>query len=304
MNFDINYVEHYYRTKFKNLDLIKLVQKKLDVDNPKSVSVGVVGSDARLENGLVSPVECAVIFENSNDSPLITIDDSIKQKVYRKFDKIDLSKDVPFYTRLTEDVTIFSPARLFDYCHIKGDPLYYKKRLELAKEILVSSKGKRILNKANTLTNNYLTILESGMQKYKGELLVHYDLNKGITTYDALSLRGFQGTNRTLQFASSRDLAKLVRDDKLSVHELRVMPRNMVDKLNYIQDNNLSSLSIIEKNDLADNYMYFSWLYHKSQDECVKGNKVMTFDIIEVTERLKSLKRIYDGHSYFVKTKN
>lgn len=105
-----------------------------------------------------------------------------------------------------------------------------------------------------------------------------------------------------LQFATTRDTLRLIRDGTISIDELANIPKNIPERLEFMQQNNLSNLSNEEKNELADNYMFFSYLYHQSQEAFAKGNKQITFEPKEIIERLNSIKKIYDAHTYFVKT--
>ena len=297
------HLRNHKQTKLKNQEFINRLIRNIELNRPEEVSVGIVGSDARLENRLISPIECVLIFEDLKNQENIKISDEIKNAIHKRFDETTIQEN-PFYMNLSEDTELFSPARLLDYTHIKGNPELYKKRLELAKKILMTPEGKKILIRSKNMTRAHSKIMESGKQKYRGELLNHYDLDQGLATYDPQkNLWGVkQGPNRLIQFSITRDLLKLTRDNKICTQSLINIPRNTVDKLDYMHQAKLLNLSDLERSDLANNYIHFTELYHKSQEEHKKGNKIIVFDVKEMKERLKSIKRIYDQHSYFVKT--
>jgi hypothetical protein len=93
-----------------------------------------------------------------------------------------------------------------------------------------------------------------------------------------------------IKYVRSKSLNDL-SSDKLSLEfeQIAKLPANTIQKLHLLEVDGISALSGSELSDLSDNYKYFLWLYHKSQNAYNKGSTQIVFDSFEVKERCKSI---------------
>jgi hypothetical protein len=273
----------------------------------KDWSIMTTGSDARLEKGPVSPVELVLYtYGNQNDDVKEKLKDSVSSNSFVSFyDRCMEIKDVSnnvisesvFNSGLSNELKICSPNRFLDASFIFGDILYY----ELAKQSFLreirSDYGKSILKKIKHRGREHLVATKTGIQKYNKNIsLLHFDVDKATSFYDPEArLWSFkQGPLRAVQYAIVKDSLKFIRSEN-DADFIFDAPRNTVQKLEFLMDENILSLSKGGLSDLLDNYKYFLWLYHKSQWMFNKGVDVVSFDSREVRDRCKNIEEICSG---------
>lgn len=67
------------------------------------------------------------------------------------------------------------------------------------------------------------------------------------------------------------------------------MPPNTCERLDYLKSESIigNQLSEADMTLLKDNYLFFLWLYHKSEHQaCLHNNRVITFDRNQVQNRI------------------
>lgn len=307
-----DYKKNFEEVKRISKDRTDYITNLITVKNPEKIALGLVGSDARFENAIhkdliVSPLEFILLGHKENASvDNIELSNELKEHSYSKIDRIDLSNDDLFYIKINGANRLFSPSRLLDYLHIVGNKDLYDERLENAVNVLLSPKGKKIVSSSRKQVSDYEANMVTGSQTFGPLSLDHYDLDKGEAIYDPKKkLWSFkQGPNRFIQFATTRDILKLVRDGYLDKDGLNELPKNIVDKIDFLEDNGLYSISKDQINNLADNYMFFLNLYQNSQKAYLEGDVKLSFDSKEVKERINYLANLSRDNAYFVKTKN
>ncbi len=288
-----DYHSYFEQVKNANRSRNQKLLENLESFKGIKISVGIVGSDSRLEKGSVSPLEIIVISRDSKNQKIKDILPEIKK--VNNLDPFIEYKNIMekgiVYTRIGE-TEIISPNRIFDYLQIVGENALFKEaKQKLAEEI---KESKTIKEAVRGKIKAHKRITRTGRQKYKGKVLVHF--GEGIAYYDPKKhLRSFkEGPLRWVQWALVRDKIKAIREnEKLREIILYELPRNTVEAISFLESEGISKLSKEESADLKDIYKYFLWLYHLSQQKFKKDNKTeIEYDKKEVTERISSLEKL------------
>lgn len=267
-------------------------------------AIATTGSDARLEKGPVSVIEFMLFNESRrpnhevmrrvqeyiwNDTELRVFDDNIEVKA--------LDHDKMYRCVLQTDegtVSLISPNRTLDAAFIYGNPrLFVEAKNKLVDE-LTGPEGKPVLEKIKDRTKEHRKTTLSGEQRYKGELLQHYDPNTGVAFYnpDEKIWSFKQGPMRAVQYALVRDSIRSIREG-CTPEEVLSLPTNTITKLNSIEVQGYSALSRDAMSELTDCYKFFLWAYHASQDHYNKTNRndktTVQFSPQEIKDRVKTI---------------
>ncbi len=234
------------------------------------------------------------------------------------FDEIELkflkSAGIVLYHGQTGDRNIW-PCRVIDTAPLfEGEQdLLTVARKKLAEELKVNgsqSLGVKIRDALHSRFKEYRRKFVTGREggTGKNQDVVHYDLDEGVAylaeqhTHDQVGPSSFKHSAlRFIQTTLLRLITKKV--DTSSTTEdaaefLVALPANTCEKIEFLKDrtalsggkNNLSESQIAE---LADNYLYFLWLYHRSQytvSEQMQGT--IAFDKQEVQRRIRDTEAI------------
>jgi hypothetical protein len=268
-------------------------------------AIATTGSDARLEKGPVSPIE-TVLFtlgRSGDNEMLCRLKDCISRtetlSLYdQDIDVRDISKG-----RLSEmtvnkgqpnQFSLISPNRMLDVGLMFGNESIYRAARDTFFSELTSELGSSIFEKVKDRTKEHRFVTSTGTQKYsRGELLKHFDLDNGLAYYNPQQkVWSFkQGPIRAIQYALVRDIIKYLRHGG-NKNLVSSLPSNTIEKLNLLEVDHLLALSHNQLSDLSDNYKYFLWAYHKSQNAYKCGLSQVDFDAVEVRERCKTVDAI------------
>jgi len=263
-------------------------------------AIVTTGSDGRLEKGPVSPIEIMVLMEPGERRAQLTLkldELASSQKFSYVFDpnweeKDPDSDELSWYVsnRLGKTLKFVSPNRLFDAAFLYGNMFTYLSVKDRLVTELKGKKGKKVKAAMKNKVREHSKVTLSGEQKYKGEVLMHYDLNEGVAHYDEdSSLWSFkQGPIRLVQFALMKTFIAELRAGIEPGH-VTDLPRNTVRKLNKLKQYKGGEFSEREFSDLGDCYTYFLWAYHHSQENYRQGQKTFEFDPRDATERCKAI---------------
>jgi hypothetical protein len=267
------------------------------------LAVSATGSDARHEKGPASLIELLFFVDDSHSH-----DQDVTHKLRSFADNTpdahiwldgleikDVRNDQLYKCIIqndpTSEITLISPSRIFDARYLCGsEGIFQEAKHKLVGEIL-GEEGSRIADRVTDSARNHRHVAATGQQRYKGMPKNHYDLESGIAVYDPeKGLYSFkQGPLRAIQFSLVRDQIRALRNGA-DVSRIIKLPQNTVQKVNALQANDLMAVSPQEVRDLADNYKFFLWQYHKPQIAYTNGgNTEMGFDAREVKERCQAV---------------
>ncbi len=201
------------------------------------------------------------------------------------------------------------PSRVLDSFILEGNPeVLLSAKAKLIAEC-AGPEGKRIIEHLRARRRRTKSSMLSGVQKWKGENLAHYNLKTGVAYFDNVSkcgeepvqLRSFKsGPLRYVQVSLEKDIIALIRGlssgDKSRVASkiLANLPTPTVDKIEFLSDMGVLRLTRTDVLDLVDCYIAFLQLYHISEKSFKDGSTTSTFDIKEVTERIDLLVTLLD----------
>jgi hypothetical protein len=255
------------------------------------------GSDARLEKGPGSTIEVVVLGANKPSALEVAAELNKYIAADENYDLFDQDIEVRyasdkssdwFLKRDSEDEkTLVSITRPMDATKLAGDSSLLRNFKGGIVADVLGANGKSILHSAENRARQHKNILRTGRQVYSGEEIKHYDLERGIATYDpSHKMWSFkQGPLRAVQFALARDIARSIYSgmDPAAFFEV---PVNTVEKLNALEVQGLLNRNAQQARSLCDNYKYFLWQYHKAQANYAEGITQNGFDSHEVRERL------------------
>lgn len=269
--------------------------------------ISVTGSDARLEKSTISLIEAVLLTPGTPNPDLVKELDEYVEESYgsSEFDacyleKKDLSRDKSFEFVLNRgtpnQIILVSPNRVLDNRILYGNQDLDKKlRHLLAAELISKEDGSSVFERVKDKVKEHRKVTIAGVQRYKGQDLVHYNPEEGVAYYDPeASIWSFkQGPLRAVQYALVRDIVKAIRAGA-DPDSFLFLPQNTVAKLNTVEVEGKTDLSTAQIKDLTDCYKYFLWLYHKSQTEyCGTNHSQQTrFDPKEVKERCRTIDSI------------
>jgi len=271
----------------------------------ETIAVATPGSDARLEKGPVSLIEIILFYKDPSNFEKVS--EKIKSYVSERKDinlydqnieikNINKDKMYEFKIRREEhdEVRVISPNRVFDARILFATNDIYPQLIKKFVDELNSRKGKLIFKNTKEKAKEHQRVTASGLQKYKGKEIIHYNFREGVAFYDTeKNLCSFkQGPLRAVQYALVRDAIKKTKMG-LNYEIIFSLPKNTVEKLFRIEVEGITSLSPLQMEDLSNCYKYFLHLYHKSQINYKKNFiKETEFDSKEVKERCKSLENL------------
>jgi len=265
-------------------------------DRDGQISILTTGSDGRLEKGPVSEMEFIILREDTADA---------EQKMSKVIDKINncpnelADKDIEIKILGKNSMSnyrgyLITPMRISDSVLLAGsEEIYAKARMQFLGE-LFGETGKKILETMKEKKRGARKVTDSGSQRYKQQDLIHFDLDTGESYYDPLAnSRSFkEGPLRFVQYSLMHDIIKYftTQDKEKSFKMLENLPKNTEEKLRYLWVKELSSFTQGEINDLIDNYLFFLYQYHISQEAFkLKNRNIVEFDKNEVKKRLDDL---------------
>ena len=280
--------------------LVSTTSKNLTLENGQALST--VGSDSRLEKGPVSPVEF-LVYVRDKKSYHEGLETDLKKFLEQqrtslhfdglevKFLEIDTPSESVINRGRSDQIVLQSPNRGLDSSFIAGDiSVFNDSKCALFDEV-TSPAGTNILQNIGDRIRQHKKVTTTGVQRYKGQDLVHVDMLSGIAYYDpSRNLQSFkQGPLRTVQYALVSSLIKLLRN-KLSYDLVASIPSNTVDKIHALGVLGLLSLRQEQLRDLTDSYKYFLRAYNISQFlHGTSGRVELGVDISEVTDRARSI---------------
>lgn len=285
------------------------VDKELSQIFPQGLPGAAVftpGSDGRLEKGPGSQMEFIVI------SDAIVDPERVKNKILGQYDSSRMpalenieTKLLGGKTHLSEfyiprqegDVTLVSPARMFDTRYLFGDMNIIERAKQAFIAELQTPYGATVQEHVTNRVRDHRRATTKGTQRYKGADLHHYDLEGGVAFYNPeLNQQSFkQGPIRLVQYALVRDLIKIIRETE-EPDDVEWFPSNTVAKLRSLEVRGITRLDSEQVRDLADTYKYFLWLYHLSQDAYEENHTTtLEFDSAEVKDRIKFLEEVSKG---------
>ncbi|HDP73659.1 MAG TPA: hypothetical protein ENN46_01735 [Candidatus Woesearchaeota archaeon] len=291
------YVQYYDYLKGYNQQIQKVLvsylsdlfksHKEISLEN---TAVSVVGSDARLEKGEKSQIELLFVTDAEKDF----FGGAIKaiQENSRVFNNLELKDN-------NEDMALFQnnrstkfPSRALDSRFIIGnhDELFSQMKEKLNWDIAA---GYSSLKKAlKERIRYYRGIMLEGRNRFKGEEIIHYDLEKGITYYNEkenmISFKG--GPLRLVNSILTRNIIGYIKNQPEDASFTKNLPANIKQRIYYLLPLPEFSLTSRETDLLTDDYAYFLWQYHRSQCNSHREKQCETeFDAKEVKERIKEL---------------
>src|SRR3989344_1840038 len=274
-----------------------VLKKDMDPKAESATAFLTTGSDARLEKAPLSPIEIIALTDSSpNSRPLAQSAAKLLYarppvEIYSMIDIRELERDsMTFY--LNDRRRAF-PSRFTDSRFIYGNNELYKLALSMLYEELTGEDGKHIKEQVRQRRKMFRNISTTGKQRFKGDEIVHFDLDTDIAYYTPdKHVASFKyGPLRLLQETLTLELMQYMAEKK-SPGILFEFPANTEDKLYYLETNGLTHKSHSEIADLATSYKYFLWLYHMTQQEFSEQGEAFKgyrFDKKEVRERLKSI---------------
>ncbi|MEK6911060.1 MAG: hypothetical protein AABW82_04775 [Nanoarchaeota archaeon] len=302
-----DYVSYFDHLKAFNDRIQRKVSGELGIllkDVP-TVAVATTGSDARLEKGPVSLIELMLFFREPSkvqevhpivrDYAFKSSDAAFFEGVETKNVETDLMHQCDLYAKSGDRVKLISPNRIFDAGFLAGDEEVLRSGKRKLISELVSEDFRSVVDKMRDKVKEHRKVTLTGKQRYKGQDLMHYDIDAGIATYDpSNNQHSFkQGPLRAVQFALVSEIIRGLRSGYLSPNAVVDLPSNTVSKLHDLEVGGLSSLSTESARDLADSYKFFLHKYHQSQSAYShKGLKEIGFDSAEVRERCKLIDKI------------
>jgi len=268
-------------------------------ENTDDFSIGTVGSDARFEKGPVSPIEVTLFTDGDSKDivreqleELVIGDD--KRVFWGMIERKDISTDSMTVSNLYSvngnRITLFSPNRTLDSKLLFGcQSIIDSAKDKLARE-LTSNEGKAIYGRIKDKVLEHKKTTRFGTQKFKGNLISHYNPEDGVAVYDPDTYtESFkQGPLRFVQYLFVRDAIKTIREGEESTKVL-YLPRNTVKKVDKLEVKGMLGISPSQASDLKDNYKFFLWAYHRSQEAYNIGQTKLQFDKKEINDRLNSL---------------
>lgn len=301
-----DYTSYHDQLRQYNISLQRYVGNSLVQRLGRCVDDGCVilttGSDGRLEKGPQSLMEFMLLRESSRDNlkPLKDVLDSdLNEGFYDPiFESKTLGKQV--ISAYKGDIDRIFPTRVFDMRFIHGNPdLVFKAHKQIYSE-LKSTLGGKILNKVRKDARHARHLSESGSSRVKGQEITHFDIDSGASYFDLVGNQVLVGSFkfgplRLVQYRLASEIIQSVIDEDANSYLDMVyhFPTNTVERLHFLEVENLSGLSHQEVEILSDCYKYFLWQYHLSQEKWrTEGEKRTQFDTKEVQERLKDTIKI------------
>ena len=274
------------------------------------LSLCAVGSDGRLEKGDKSPLELVLYhreIERAAVRELSELADSLlDHSAYPITDGMLEAKSVgrDEMTYAFGDHRKAYPSRVMDSYPIFGNSdVLEEAKLRMLDE-WNSPAGKKIIKTIKERRKSARRIMLSGRQRWKGEDVYHFSLERGKAFYgneEGLQIRSVKpGPLRFVQSAIEVGMVilgrELTRDGKhaMAADILRRMPTPTIDKLTFLDDIGVLSLSSSDVEKICDCYLSFLKIYHASEAAFVDGGRMVRFDRHEARERIDLLANLLE----------
>jgi hypothetical protein len=308
------YREHHTLTAQYGSELRRVLERVTEVVmEPAEGSrylVHTVGSDARREKGPVSPVELSIYTDDDTYAEEVVtrvmhfaekhtdarfLDRNIE---WRNVDRVKPA-DFELLSNEGKKVTLKSPNRIYDAVPLYGDMSLRSKQLELFQEEAMAPRGKRVLDHLKRRLRSHLETTLTGEQRYKGEVISHFDPSSGKLWYDDTTRWGTkQGPLRAVQYALARDKYRMTRDG-VDVEVIADLPRNTVEQVDCLDELASRTVSREALSSVQDHYTFFQWLYHRSQyAHRWEDEEVVSHDSVELERRSRDLVDILEEPTY------
>lgn len=290
-------------------ELTRIVESNWD-GQEEQFAITTTGSDGRLEKGTQSKMELMIIHHPSFDPS--TLDRSLSnfyntspQEFWQvnELKKLnDPSKPISGYHA---NPSRLFPTRLFDAELIGGNPQIFFEALEQQEAELTGPLGERCLSFLNDRRRDAFHVIKQGSNKFKGENIIHFDLDKGVSYYGDPHLSrvgsgSFKfGPLRGIQYRMGVDLIRMYRAaSKYGVSApftLDDIPNNTPERLLWLETGGYTTRSNSEISSLVDNYCFFLKAYHQSQWSYKHDTKTeVGFNRAEVRERLSDVVKLLE----------
>ncbi len=272
--------------------------------------LSAIGSDGRLEKGDMSPLE--IVLFHRNIDPLMVRELSELAKALLDPDSYSTTegrteaKSVQFdeMNYVHGDHRRPYPSRIMDSYPIFGNAGV----LEAAKIRMLEEwntpAGKKIVKTIKERRKDARRVMLSGKQRWKGQDVFHFNLDCGRAFYgneDGLQIRSVKpGPLRFVQATIELGMVMLGRElvrhgkRRMMVEVLSGMPTPTIDKLRFLEDVGVVSLSPTDVEKLCDCYFSFLKIYHASEASFVEDERIVSFDSKEADERIKLLIKLLD----------
>jgi predicted nucleotidyltransferase len=271
-----------------------------------NIAVCTTGSDSRLEKGPKSDIELIVLAQtqkkgqNFIKSDLSALIENCKELTFDP--DIELQALNQGYLSYTDfgykgNIPVASPDRMFDCCFFSGDiSTYFAARELFIDELLNQDIGRSVLKKVTDRLRMHKKHSIEGTQKYKENLVTHYNPDSGIAYYDPINnASGFKQLQlRVVQTALVRDIIRGIRAETIdpsysfTCHGSEKL--SVPKKIGYFGTRDLLAITSEQARDLIDNYRFFLWGYHCSETNYTQNKQIKTqFDPKEVKDRTNQL---------------
>ncbi|MFW6014298.1 MAG: hypothetical protein ACOCQG_03945 [Candidatus Nanoarchaeia archaeon] len=276
----------------------------------EDTTICTTGSDSRLEKGPKSELELLLLLPEKSEkrNSLDDLKYLIKNCEGLNFDEdIELKyveegglSETTIKTNESKTIKLTSPDRMIDCCYLAGSLyLYNRARKKFEKELREPKYGKKILRSMRDRLREHRNITFTGTQKYKKNILKHFDIETGEVFYNPKeNAYGFkQGPLRAIQTSIVRDFVKEIRNENSQEGYFTCKgyrrPQGVVPKMNYLRVRDMIKLKEDDFKDLTDCYKYFLWGYHVSES-CYHnhGTSVVEFEKKETKDRLDFVYKI------------
>lgn len=248
----------------------------------KKMAIYTTWSDWRLENKshewLTSNMEVSIVVDPSfnlwneelklaprTPKQLVRI---VKANVSFIIDSLDIKaiwKDSIILFENKHDLVF--PTRIWDSIPIWWNAeIYNRLRYMVSEEILADPKLCRYFVDRLSF---HRKLLSSPVVKFKWEPITHYDLERQLLHYNpGARNEGIKyGPLRVVQYSLALALMRKIRDTKTHLPFIEWLPTNILERIDFLVDNNLTNLSQTEAEDVKFIYAYFLKIYHQLQFE-------------------------------------
>ncbi len=289
-----HYKDYYLKIHWYNKTIHEILSDRLAdlFTNCDDYVFLITGSDARFEKGPLSPVELILIKNSKNGHYPSMHNLNHKLKRSKKFETLEskiINKDILSYYR--NDPERVFPSRMIDSKLLCGRLKLYNQTVDgLLNEFINKDIRKRINKKLKRRKKEYGKATATGMNKFKGKNKIHYDLESGIAIFDPNKGQGSfkYGPLRYLQTELTRNVVKHL-NQKRTKSFFREYPSSTVERLEYFKDQDLVKIPDTDLLELQDNYQYFLWMYHLSEEAYHNTKrKRIRFDKKEVKKRIEN----------------
>lgn len=303
------YASYFDQLRQYNLRLQDRLVRTLPDEHPSEYAdrffIATTGSDGRLEKGPQSKVELIVyspleIRQEVKD----VVDEIIDDDSLRTFDPIVEYKKLCTgkLSLYKEDPNRVFPNRVLDSRFLYGNDLLLPLALRGIADEFTAEHMNRILKNAKDQERYARKIAREGKANFQGNDIVHVDLHEGIAHYDDENHFGPKrgsfkyGPLRLIQTSMTRGIARRISTRDFDLDHLDDYPTNTVDRLHFLETEDLTGLTHSEIADLADNYKWFLWVYHQGQENWRLDKQTETrFDKEDGKHRLEDTLKIIEG---------